>query len=84
MLLKKIPFNRSWKEVGNEQSQICIAPDSSLPTLPPEDTTPSRFPLEEIKKDAEAETNENQLVNKTGKKQDTYIELEDGTSALVG
>ncbi|RHZ45405.1 hypothetical protein Glove_680g82 [Diversispora epigaea] len=36
----ELNLNWSWKELGNEQYQECIAPDSSLPELSPEDTTP--------------------------------------------
>ncbi|CAG8436471.1 3841_t:CDS:2 [Diversispora eburnea] len=36
----KTNLNWSWKELGNKQYQECIAPNSSLPELPPEDTTP--------------------------------------------
>ncbi|CAG8437838.1 14360_t:CDS:2 [Funneliformis mosseae] len=72
--------NWSWKEVGNEQCQICLAPDSSLPILPPEDTTPLeiRYPL-----DKEADDT-NVIADKIGHKQGAYIELEDGTALLVG
>ncbi|CAI2168004.1 13292_t:CDS:2 [Funneliformis geosporum] len=72
--------NWSWHEVGNEQYQICEAPDSSLPILPPEDTTPLeiRYPLE---KEADV-ADTNVIAGKIG--QGAYIELEDGTAVLVG
>ncbi|CAG8489946.1 2048_t:CDS:2 [Ambispora leptoticha] len=70
--------NWSWHELGNEQCQIVNAPNSSLPNLPPEDTTPNI-----IRDNREAElalqemtSEENTNKNANVERRSSYDELE--------
>ncbi|CAG8814053.1 10836_t:CDS:1, partial [Racocetra fulgida] len=83
---------------GNEQYKVCNAPDSSLPELPPEDTTPLNQknigrvteillsdPNSELNK--EIDTFVEKEIDKDvdmshGKKQGDYLEFEDETAFL--
>ncbi|CAG8709208.1 16418_t:CDS:2 [Dentiscutata erythropus] len=92
--------NWSWKEKGNEQYKICNAPDSSLPELSPDNITPLNQKnlgsiTENLLSDQNSELNKaiDTFVEKEvdkdvntfhGKKQGDYVELEDGTTFLVG